>query len=131
MFKNKLLVVVYLGNPMNWSISTRPLKIRRSSILKYGLESNKGRIRDEINGRNHPCGKISQQQKIVDRPLYPHIQLSIASKVPTHTTRATRRNTRPSTFFTAITTTTDNPTSVFPSTAKDNTEVGLLILWLK
>lgn len=58
-------------NPMNWSISTWSLKTRRSSILKYGSESDKANIGSEVNGRNRPRGKISRTRKIMDKPLYP------------------------------------------------------------
>ena len=65
---------------MNWSISAWSLKTRRSSILKYGSESDKGSISGEVSGRNRPRGKISRQRKLLDRPLYPNRQ-SKASNV--------------------------------------------------
>ena len=66
---------------MNWSISTWSLKTRRSSILKYGSESDKGNISSEVNGRNRPRGKISRNRKLMYKPLYPKRQgVYVASK---------------------------------------------------
>ena len=59
---------------MNWSISTWSLKIRRSSIIKYGCESDKVNISNKINGRNRPRGKITRKRKLMDKPLYPKRQ---------------------------------------------------------
>ena len=56
---------------MNWSISTWSLRTRRSSILKYGCESDKASISSSVlSGRNCPRGCINRKRKLMDKPLY-------------------------------------------------------------